>query len=345
MSVSTPVSIAHPSSKSSIVVSTPLYETSRDLDSVLYPKAEAFDEGFLKVSELHTLWYAQYGNPKGTPVLVVHGGPGAGCGEDKPRYFDPQHYRIILVDQRGAMRSQPFGEMRENTTANLIADFEKLRRYLTIDRWILSWGSTLSLAYGEAHPEVVSGFILAGIYLASKENNIQIWYGMRENYPEEWEEMVAFIPAEEHADLITAYHKRLMDPAPKVHMPAARAFVKYAFAFACSPLIRSPNLQDDMQDDKLVLGVARTFTHYSVNNFFLTETQLMDNLSKIVSIPAIIVHGRLDMVTKAKSAYDLYKKWPGSKLVFIPDGVCSSFDPSFSKAIRDAADEMRVKHL
>jgi proline iminopeptidase len=346
MNVNTPASIAHASSESSIVVSTPLYETSQDLDSVLYPKAEAFDEGMLKVSDLHTLWYAQYGNPKGAPVLVVHGGPGAGCDPALARYTDPDYYRIILVNQRGASQSIPHAEMRENNTANLIEDFEKVRKHLGIEKWILfggSWGSTLSLAYGEEYPDVILGFVLRGIFLASRENIHQIWYGMGEVYPEAWDEFISALPENERPDLINAFYKRVMDPSPDIHMPVARALIKYSFIGAA--LLENSGLIELLKDDKLVLSVARSWSYYAENNFFLTKNQLLDNVSRISHLPCIIVQGRHDINALPQSAYKLHKSWPGSKLVFVPDAAHTAFDPGLSKAIRDAADEMRVKHL
>jgi len=346
MSSGLQASISNSVSKSNLIVSSPLFEPKQDLEQVLYPKIEPFDEGYIQVSDLHSLWYAQYGNPKGVPILFVHGGPGMGCGPNSSRYFDPQYYRIILVDQRGSMRSKPFGEMKDNTTSHLIADFEKVRKHLKIDQWILfgaSWGSTLSLAYGEVHPEVISGFLLAGVFLGRAEDNHHVWYGMRDNYPEEWEKLVTFLPENERSDLPTSYHKRLMDIDPKVHMPAALAFIKYDFT--ASAIFGVPQLQEALKNENLVLGGARTFAHYSINNFYLEDNQLLGNFSTIAHLPAIIVHGRHDIITKAKSAYELHQLWPNSKLIFVQDGAHSGFDPSLSKALVDATEEMKEKHI
>ncbi len=319
----------------------PLFKSEKTLDQVLFPPIEPFDEGYIPVSELHSLWYAQYGNPQGVPVLVVHGGPGGGCSPNSPRYFDPAFYRIILVDQRGAMRSTPFGEMEENTTLHLIEDFEKVRQTLGIEKWVLfgySWGSILSMAYGQAHPEVMLGFLLGGVLLGTPQDAHHLWYGLREHYPEAWEEFAAFIPEEERCDLQAAYYKRLKDPNPDVHMAAAHAFMKYDFTVAT--LLENPLLSELLQNDKLVLGVARTFAHYASHGFFL-KTPLLEGLPRISHLPALIVQGRHDVLTRPLGAYEVHQHWPGSKLSFVPDGSHSGFDPSISQAIVMAGEEMK----
>ena len=319
----------------------PLFKAEKTLDQILFSPLDAFDEGYIQVSDLHSLWYAQYGNPEGVPILVVHGGPGAGCSADSSRYFDPQYYRIILVDQRGALRSKPFGEMEENTTPHLVADFEKVRQSLGIETWVLfgySWGSILSMAYGQAHPEVMLGFLLGGVTLGTAKDNHYLWYGIRDHYPEAWEEFAAFLPEAERGDLRAAYYKRLMDPDPAIHLPAARAFMKYDFTAAT--LLENPLLLDLLHDDALVLGCCRAFAHYAFHNFFL-EAPLLEGLPAISHLPALIVQGRHDLLTKPHGAYDVHRNWPGSKLSFVPDGSHSRFDPSITQAIIMAGEEMK----
>jgi len=238
-----------------------VYRLEQMLEEILFPAIKPYDEDYLDVSGLHRLWYAQFGNPHGIPVVVVHGGPGFGCSPRDMRFFDPKFYRIILFDQRGALRSQPFGEMQENTTQDLIADMEKLRQHLAVDKWLLfggSWGSALSVLYGEAHPDRCLGFILRGVFLATHAQTQQVWYGMRDHYPEVWEEFVSFLPENERDDLLVAFRRRINDPDPEVHLPAARAFMKYdlscAFALQARPL-------EMLKDEKIIVGTTRTFIH------------------------------------------------------------------------------------
>jgi len=328
----------------SLVVLPPIFESTQNLDQVLYPMIEPFDEGNLKVSDLHTIWYAQYGNPKGVPILVVHGGPGAGCNPSSARHTDPEYYRIILVDQRGAPQSKPYAEMKENNTENLIEDFEKLRKHLGIEKWILlggSWGVALSLAYGEVHPDVVLGFVLRGIFLA-RQDEMRDWNGRSSVFPEKWEELLKYIPNAERDDIIKALYKRIMDSNPKVYMEAAKNLAQ--FCMSGQDLFGTSGAANLMKDDKLTICLSRAFSHYFVNNCFLKENQLLENISKIAHLPAIIVHGRLDLVTKPQAAYDLHKSWPVSKLMYVPDGAHSLLDPSMSKALVQACEEMKERH-
>jgi proline iminopeptidase len=326
-----------------ITIPESVYELKVSNEETLFPAIKPSHEGYLKVSDLHQIWYAEYGNPKGMPVVVVHGGPGAGSGDNDMRFFDPEHYRIILFDQRGAYRSKPFAEIKDNTPQTSIEDMEKLRKYLNIEKWLVfggSWGSTLSLAYGEAYPDRVHGFILRGIFLGRDTERDNVWYGMQDTFPEVWEEYVQFLPEKERKDLMTSYYKRLINPDPKIHMPAARSFLKYDFT-AAFLTHNSKRIDEILKDDKLILGCARMFAHYSVNNFFFKENQILDNLSKIKHLPAIIVHGRYDTICRAKSAYELHKNWPGSELKFIQDASHSASEPGITKALVEATEKMK----
>jgi proline iminopeptidase len=326
-------------------IKEPIFKPDQSLEQVLYPMTQSFHEGMLQVSDLHSIYYAEYGNPQGVPILVVHGGPGAGCNPISARHMDPTYYRIILVDQRGAPRSTPRGEMQENNTAHLIEDFEKLRKHLGITKWILnggSWGVALSIAYGEAHPDVVLGFVLRGVFLARK-TELQNWFGKRAFFPEKWDELVNFIPQAERDDIIQALYTRIMDNDSKIHMPAAMAFAQ--FGFSGQDLFGTSQISTALQDEKLVLSLSRSFSHYFMNNCFFTDNQLIENIARISHLPAIIVQGRLDLITLPQTAYDLHKSWPGSKLVFVPDGGHSPLDPSISKALVEATEEMKGKHI
>jgi proline iminopeptidase len=328
-----------------IVVLPPLFESKETLDDVLYPLSEPFDQGYLKVSYLHSIFYAQYGNPQGVPLLVVHGGPGAGCAASSARHADPKYYRIILVDQRGAPQSKPAAELKENNTENLIEDFEKLRKHLGIDKWVLlggSWGVALSLSYGEAHPGVILGFVLRGVFLGTTEE-MQSWTERGKSFPEKWDELLKHTPLEERDDIIKGLYERVTDKDPKKCIEAAKTFAQ--FGLGTQDLFGTTETDKLLEDENFLLCISRIFCHYFVNNCFLKENQLLENISKVAHLPAIIVHGRHDLVTKPQAAYDLHKSWPGSKLLFVPDGAHSLLDPSMSKALRQATDDMREKHI
>lgn len=308
-----------------------------------FPISESFHQEYLRVSSLHELWYSEYGNPKGIPVIVLHGGPGAGCNENDTTFFEPTFWRIILLDQRGSNRSKPFGEMKENTTRNLVSDLEMLRKKLDINKWLLfagSWGSTLALSYGENHPEHVLGFILRGVFLASERDNQHFWYGMRDTVPDVWQEFNDFVPVNQQHDLISYYHGVLMDPDLAISIPAARSFLKYDLT--CSFLeISAERLNKLMSDDKLALGISRTFVHYSVNNFFLTEHQLINNIYKINHLPLVIVHGRYDIISPIKNAYVVHKSWPGSELNSVAAAGHSAMEPGIALGLIQATEKMK----
>ena len=298
--------------------------TSRDL----YPAIEPHDTGFLKLDELHEMYYEVSGNPKGVPVVFLHGGPGAGANASHRRFFDPAHYRIVIFDQRGSGRSKPLGEIRDNTTPLLIADAEKLRLHLGIDTWFVfggSWGSTLALAYAEYHPDRVRGLALRGIFLCRKQEIDWFLYGVKELAPEAWRSFSGFIPESERGDLLTAYHKRLMDPNPAIHMPAARSWSVYEGS--CSTLLPSPETVSAFSGDVLALGLARMEAHYFINNIFLPDNYLLSHIDKIRHIPAFIVQGRYDLVCPIRSADDLHQIWPEARYHVVPDAGHSAMEP------------------
>jgi proline iminopeptidase len=337
----TALGMTTPGKTDDITVAPPVYLLQQGLEDVLFRPIKPYYEGHLKVSPIHSLWYAQFGNPQGVPVLVVHGGPGFSCSLWDMRFFDPAYYRIILVDQRGAGRSLPFGEMKENTTQDLIEDMERLRNHLGFDKWVLfggSWGSALSVLYGEAHPSSCLGFILRGVFLATHAAVQQVWYGMRAQYPDEWEKLVNFLPESERGDLLTAFYKRVNDPDPLVHLPAARAFMKYdldcAFALGAPPL-------EILENDKVIVGTARTFTHYCVNKLFLKDNQLLDGLAKIQHLSVFMINGRFDALCPLSSAFDLHKQWSGSKLVIVPDAGHSATEPGIAKSLVEATQNFK----
>jgi proline iminopeptidase len=315
------------------------------IENILFPSISPFNEGMLKVSEVHSIWYAQYGAPLGIPVIIVHGGPGAGCGINDMRYFDPNFYHIILFDQRGAKRSIPTGNLHENTIQDLISDMEQLRKTLGIEKWLLfggSWGTALSIAYGEAYAKRCLGFILRGIFLVREQDIHQLWYGMQNHFPEVWNDFYHFLPENERKNLIASYCERFLHSEhEKVALPAIRAFAHYDFT--CSFLEKDPTYVAKLiEDDSFILSLGRIFGHYSINNFFLENNQLLKNLDRIKHLPATIVHGRYDMICLAKAAFELHEKWPNSKLVLTEQAGHAAIEPNTTQALVNATEEMRT---
>ncbi len=300
----------------------------------LFPEIEPYDKGFLQLSAPHRMYYEQCGNPRGVPVVFLHGGPGAGANSTHRRFFDPAFYRIVIFDQRGSGRSQPLGEVRDNTTPLLIEDMEKLRAHLGIERWFVfggSWGSTLALAYAEHHPERVRGLALRGIFLCRKSEIQWFLYGLREFAPEAWRAFSGFIPEPERGDLLEAYWQRLMDPKPAVHMPAAKAWSVYEGS--CSTLLPSPETVRAFSADALALGLARMEAHYFRNDIFLPENFLLANIDRIRRIPAFIVQGRYDLVCPIRNADDLHSAWPEARYIVIPDAGHSAMESGTRAAL------------
>jgi proline iminopeptidase len=286
----------------------------------LYPPIEPYARGALVLDSLHVLPWEQSGNPGGVPMLFLHGGPGGGTSPRHRQFFDPAFYRIVLYDQRGAGRATPCGEIRDNTTDLLVADIERLRQSLGIERWLVfggSWGSTLALAYAEAHPERCLGFVLRGIFLGRQVELDWFMDGMGYFFPEARQKFIELLPLEERADLLANYYRRLTDPDPAVHLPAAHAWS--AYEGACSSLAPSPEIVTHFEDDGAALALARIEAHYFVNRIFRPEGRLLDEIARIRHLPCIIVQGRYDVVCPPASAYELNAAWPESELIIVPD--------------------------
>jgi proline iminopeptidase len=313
----------------------------------LYPEIDAFDTGMLPLdgpagAGLHQMYYEQSGNPEGVPVVFLHGGPGAGANSTHRRFFDPSHYRIVIFDQRGSGRSKPLGEIRDNTTPLLVQDIEKLRQHLKIDAWFVfggSWGSTLAIAYAESNPDRVRGLALRGIFLCRKSEIDWFLYGLRELAPEAWRAFSSHIPEAERGDLLQAYHKRLMDPNPAIHMPAAKAWSVYEGS--CSTLLPSPETVRAFAGDVLSLGLARMEAHYFVNDIFLPENHLLANIHKIRKIPAVVVQGRYDLVCPVRTADELHQAWPEASYHVIPDAGHSAMEPGTRAALVGTMDRFK----
>jgi proline iminopeptidase len=308
----------------------------------LYPAIEPYDSGTLAVSELHTLYYEQVGNPAGKPVVVLHGGPGGGSEPFYRQYFDPERWRIVLFDQRGCGRSTPHAELTDNTTWHLVSDIEQLRHHLQIDSWVVfggSWGSTLSLAYSQTHPAACVGLILRGIFLLRRKE-IQWFYqeGCSNIYPDAWEAYLKPIPTEERQDLVTAYYKRLTSPDAAIRAEAAKAWS--VWEGSTSKLILDPNLQKRFSQDSFADAFARIECHYFINKgFFETDDQLLQNCSAIRHLPVVIVHGRYDVVCPVVSAWELHQQIPQSELHIIPDAGHSMTEPGIRSALLNATDQ------
>lgn len=305
----------------------------------LFPDIESHASGRLALDDRHVMYWESSGNPAGVPVLFLHGGPGAGASPAHRRFFDPDHYRIVIFDQRGAGRSEPLGEVVDNTTPHLVADIERLRAHLGIDRWFVfggSWGSTLALAYGVAHPDRCLGFVLRGIFLCRPSEIDWFLYGMRNVFPDAWERFASYIPADERSDLLTAYRRRLDHPEPAVHMPAARRWSLYEGA--CSTLLPSAATVDHFGDDVVALGLARIEAHYFAHDSFLPDGGLLAHIERLRHLPCVIVQGRYDMVCPAVSAFDLAAAWPEAELHVVPDAGHSAWEPGI-RALLVAATE------
>ncbi len=309
----------------------------------LFPALSAYREHCLNVSGGHTLHIEECGNPRGLPVLVVHGGPGGGTNPAMRRFHDPNRYRIILFDQRGCGRSTPNASLDDNTTADLIADMENIRELLGIRRWQLfggSWGSTLSLAYAQAHPDRVTGLILRGIFLVTRAE-LQWFYqdGCSWIYPEAFAEFQRPIPVAERGDLIAAYHRRLVGSDPGLQLEAARAWSKWEGATLS--LLPDASRVERFGADSYALAFARIESHYFVNGGFLPrDGELLLEAKRLAGIPGIIVHGRYDVVTPVQSAFALHAAWPGSELRIVSDAGHAMTEPGIVEELVSATEQL-----
>jgi len=309
----------------------------------LFPEIEPRASGMLQLDALHSMYWEECGRADGIPAVFLHGGPGAGSTSKHRRFFDPDAYRVIVYDQRGAGRSRPLGELRDNTTPHLVADLEALRRHLGVERWLVfggSWGSTLAIAYAEAHPERCLGLVLRGIFLCRRSEIDWFLYGLRTVFPEPWEKFSGFLPRAERDDLLRNYHRRLIDPDPAIHMPAARAWSIYEGS--CSTLLPSPETVAYFAGDTVALGLARIEAHYFENDIFLAENALLANAGRLLGVPGVIVQGRYDMVCPLVSAHELHLAWPQADYRIIPDAGHSAWEPGILGALVEATE--RFKH-
>ncbi len=307
---------------------------------VLYPVIEPFDDGLLKVSSSHEIYYQQSGRPDGQPALFLHGGPGGGCQDWNRQLFDPEHYRAVLLDQRGCGRSRPHNSLVDNTTWHLVADLEQLREHLGIERWLVvggSWGSTLALAYAEKHPERVTGLVLRGIFLGTRREFDWFYQrGTREIFPEAWHALIAPIPEDERDDLPAAYYKRLVGNDRDLQVTCALAWTRWEFS--TSRLVPPP--QGDIGPE-FALAFARIETHYFVHDAWLEPDQLLRDARRIRHLPGVIIHGRYDAICPARTAWLLHEVWPRSRLEIVPAAGHSALEAPILARLVAAIDAFR----
>ena len=311
---------------------------------LFYPEIEPDATGRLAVDPRHALYWESSGNRYGVPVVFLHGGPGGGCLPYHRRFFDPGFWRIVLFDQRGAGHSAPYAEVADNTTWHLVADMERLRAHIGVDLWLLfggSWGSTLALAYAQAYPERCLGLVLRGIFLARPAEIEWFMEGMRVVFPEAWREFAAFLPASERADLLGSYYRRLNDPDPGVHLPAAQAWDRYEGA--CVSLL--PDALPPRADESPLasLAIARIEAHYFVNRAFLADNELLQQVDRIRHLPCTIVQGRYDVVCPPITADTLAQAWPEAEYIVVPDAGHSIREPGITRELVAAVERMRVR--
>ncbi len=288
----------------------------------LYPQIEPYRSGRLEVGDGHSLYWEQCGSPGGKPVVMLHGGPGAGCSPDHRRQFDPALYCITLFDQRGCGRSTPHASLEANTTWHIVADIEALREMLGIEAWMVfggSWGSTLALAYAQTHPARATELVLRGIFtFRQTELDWLYQYGASEVYPDKWEEFLAPIPEAERGDTVGAYHRRLTGEDPTAQLTAAKAWSKWEAETVT--LLPDPHVIEEFTDDAFAIAIARIENHYMLNKGWLDEGQLIANAGALRDIPGVIVQGRHDCCTPPSAAWDLKRAWPEAELEIVPDG-------------------------
>ncbi len=312
----------------------------------LYPEIKPYARHTVEVDDTHQIYVDESGTPEGIPVLFIHGGPGSGCKYDSRSFFNPEKYRIILFDQRGAGRSKPHAELENNTINDLIADMEKIREFLNIEKWMLfggGFGSTLGLVYAESYPHRVLSMVLRGIFLG-RERDVNWIYqqgGVSRFYPDHWEDFLDSIPDEDRDDLIQAYIKRIDTPNDLVRMAAVKAWSRWESD--CSTMHPNARLIKHFTDPHRAMARAKIGLHYFSNNCFLAENQIIDNINVVQDIPGIIVHGRYDMLCPLENAFSLHEAWPVSQLFLVREAGHSPTEPALIDALIRATRDMSLR--
>ncbi len=310
----------------------------------LYPSIEPYRTGRLPVDDLHTIYWEECGNPTGVPVLFLHGGPGAGCSPEHRRFFDPQYYRIVLFDQRGAGRSTPHGETRNNTPAHLVSDIESLREMLKIPQWHVfggSWGSTLALAYAETHPQPCLSLTLRGIFLLQAYEVDWFLHGMRNFAPQAWDQFVEFLPESLRGDLCDGYWTQLNHELPEIRAAAANSWAGYE-AKSVSLRTNGTAVASGPVASSSAVGLARLEVHYMRSNQFVPNDALMRGVERVRHIPCAIVQGKYDLLCPPITAVALHKAWPESTLQIIEEAGHSAFEPGIRAALVSIMDGRRT---
>ena len=304
----------------------------------LYPPIESSAHGFLKVDQLHNIYWEQSGNPNGVPVLFLHGGPGSGTNPSQRRYFDPKYYRIILFDQRGSGKSQPFAEIKDNTIWHLVDDIEALRKYFGVSKWIVfggSWGVTLSLTYGIMFPHRCIAFVLRGIFLGRQIELDWFLNGIKNIFPESHKKFVEFLPKEERNNLLSNFHQRLINTDKTIHLPAAYAWNR--FEMECSSLIQKVPVNQEIG----TIALARIEAHYFLNQMFLKDWPILKHLKPIQNHKTFIIHGRYDIICPTITAVELATRLPNSDLKILPKAGHSAMEQEISSALIEVMDQLR----
>ena len=308
----------------------------------LFPQIEPYEFGYLEVDSIHKVYWEKVGNSEGVPILVLHGGPGAGGNPSLRQFFDPNYYNIIIFDQRGSGRSTPAACIKNNTTQDLIKDIEKLRILLKINKWIIfggSWGSSLSLAYSQEYPKNIISIVLRGVFLC-REKEIK-WFlsGIKNIFPDYWNRFSSFLPIEEREELLNSYYKRLTSEDPKIYQKAAISWARYEAN--CSTLLPNASVYEEFVDTQMAVNLARLEAHYFINNLFLKEGQLLKNINNILNIKGYIIQGRYDAICPIESAYDLADIWPNANLKIIEAAGHSSIEKPIQNALIETTEEIK----
>ncbi|KAF2445966.1 proline iminopeptidase [Karstenula rhodostoma CBS 690.94] len=315
-----------------------------------YLHDDAFDDSYLEVSDLHKVHYYQYGKEDGKPVIFLHGGPGTGCKKQNTVFFDPKIYRVVLLDQRGTGLSTPRGETRENTTQALVSDIEALRKHVGVEKWHMvfggSWGSALSLAYAQTHPDKCGSLVIRGVFLGTKEENDRHALSTSMIFPEIYDRFVNYVAPEKRGNIAAAYHELLTSKDPAVAREAAYEWDRPETTFR--------SVQEEQDDDDVekalqekveLMTSAIICTHYMLHESFLGPTQLVDGCEKIQHIPTRIAQGRLDFICPPRAAYEIHKRLPNSELHWLPKAGHTAMEPDTLNKLVDFCDELGQENL
>ena len=309
----------------------------------LFPAITPYSSGFLAVDATHNLYWEQSGRPDGVPILLLHGGPGAGATPTHRRFFDPDHYRIVILDQRGSGRSHPLGSLENNTRAHLVEDIETLRAHLQIERWHLfggSWGSTLALSYAAEYPKRCLSMILRGIFLCERDEIDWFLYGMQKIFPEAWEQFAGIIPEEEQDNLLQAYYTRLSGEDQNLQEEAAIRWALYEGA--CSSLLPNYETITTAEQKNHALALARIEAHFFQNEMIAPENSLLNHAATFKTIPSTIIQGRYDAICPIQTAHKLHQVWPEADYVVVPDAGHSALDPTMRSRLIEATEHAKT---